>query len=39
MYPLQIQIAEEPMQSEMGLRGGCGETIDCCGITESCGCC
>ncbi|CAN8099004.1 unnamed protein product [Discula destructiva] len=30
---------EEPMQSEMGLRGGCGESLDCCGMTESCGCC
>ncbi|KAG6365561.1 hypothetical protein INS49_007172 [Diaporthe citri] len=32
--------AQEQMNTEdMSLRGGCGETIDCCGITESCGCC
>jgi hypothetical protein len=35
-----IQEAQEQMNtSDMSLRGGCGETIDCCGMTESCGCC
>ncbi|KAF3769011.1 hypothetical protein M406DRAFT_321113 [Cryphonectria parasitica EP155] len=31
--------AEPPMDSEVSMRGGCGESIDCCGITEGCGCC
>lgn len=33
------QEAQEQMNSDMSLRGGCGETVDCCGLTESCGCC
>ncbi|KAF3769037.1 hypothetical protein M406DRAFT_355134 [Cryphonectria parasitica EP155] len=35
----QQPAVEEPMSSDVSLRGGCGESIDCCGITESCGCC
>ncbi|POS75484.1 hypothetical protein DHEL01_v206126 [Diaporthe helianthi] len=31
--------AQEQMNTDMSLRGGCGETVDCCGMTESCGCC
>ncbi|KAI3396830.1 hypothetical protein diail_11659 [Diaporthe ilicicola] len=31
--------AQENMNTDMSLRGGCGESLDCCGITESCGCC
>jgi hypothetical protein len=34
-----LQDAQEQMNTDMSLRGGCGETIDCCGMTESCGCC
>lgn len=31
--------AQPQMDSSMSLRGGCSESIDCCGITEGCGCC
>lgn len=36
---VQSADAQPPMDTEMGLRGGCGESLDCCGVTESCGCC
>ncbi|KAL1851356.1 hypothetical protein Daus18300_012602 [Diaporthe australafricana] len=36
---VSMKEAQENMNTDMSLRGGCGESLDCCGMTESCGCC